>query len=113
VFLALWGASGSGAAVGAAKKPHLAGAWSGRYGGTFSGTFKLRWTQAGSSLKGSITLSKPHGTYSVTGRVDHATITFGAVGAGATYTGSVSGSSMSGHYRTPQGGGTWSAHRAM
>jgi hypothetical protein len=28
-----------------------------------------------------------------------------------TYTGSVSGSSMSGHYTTPKGGGSWSAHK--
>jgi hypothetical protein len=38
-------------------------------------------------------------------------ITFGAVGAGATYTGSVSGSAMSGRYKTRQGGGRWSAHK--
>jgi hypothetical protein len=38
-------------------------------------------------------------------------ITFGAVGAGAKYTGSVSGSSMSGTYSSPKGGGSWSAHK--
>jgi len=38
-------------------------------------------------------------------------IKFGAVDFGATYTGSVSGKSMSGSYRSPQGGGTWSAHK--
>jgi hypothetical protein len=38
-------------------------------------------------------------------------ITFGAVGAGATYTGSVNGTSMSGRYKSPQGGGAWSAHK--
>jgi hypothetical protein len=34
---------------------------------------------------------------------------FGAVAAGTTYTGAVSGKSMSGSYKTPQGGGKWSA----
>jgi hypothetical protein len=38
-------------------------------------------------------------------------INFGAVGAGATYTGKVSGKSMSGNYESPKGGGTWSAHK--
>jgi hypothetical protein len=111
-FLALWSTAGSGAAVAASKKPHLAGTWSGKYSGAYSGTFRLHWTQSGPKLKGSITLSKPHGTYGVTGRVRGASISFGAVGAGATYTGSVSGTSMSGTYRTSAGGGSWSAHRA-
>ena len=31
---------------------------------------------------------------------------------GATYTGSVSGKSMSGSYKTGQGGGKWSAHKS-
>jgi hypothetical protein len=43
--------------------------------------------------------------------VQGSAIRFGAVGAGATYTGSVSGKSMSGRYKTPQGGGPWSAHK--
>ncbi len=88
----------------------LAGAWSGSYGGAFSGTFKLHWTQTGSSLSGKITLSSPKkGTYTVTGSVSGSAISFGAVGAGATYTGSVSGNSMSGNYKSPLGGGTWTA----
>jgi hypothetical protein len=111
-FLALWSPAGPGAAVAASKKPHLAGTWSGKYSGAYSGTFRLHWTQSGPKLKGSITLSKPHGTYGVTGRVRGTSISFGAVGAGATYTGSVSGTSMSGTYRTSAGGGSWSAQRA-
>lgn len=95
----------------AAHHSGLPGTWSGRYGGAFSGTFTLHWTKSGSKLHGSITLSKPHGTYTISGSVHGTAITFGAVGAGATYTGSVSGSSMSGHYMTPQGGGPWSAHK--
>lgn len=93
------------------SQAHLAGTWSGKYGGAFSGRFTLRWTQSGSKLNGSIMLSNPAGKYGITGSVRGSAITFGAVGAGATYTGSVSGKSMSGRYKSPQGGGTWSAHK--
>ncbi len=89
----------------------LAGTWSGRYSGAFSGTFTLHWTQTRSSLHGSITLSNPRGKYGISGSVRGSAIKFGAVGVGATYTGSVSGKSMSGTYKTPQGGGRWSAHK--
>ena len=82
-----------------------------QYGGAFSGTFTLHWTQTGSKLKGSITLSNPRGKYGIGGSVHGSSITFGAVGAGATYTGWVSGKSMSGHYKSPEGGGRWSAHK--
>lgn len=95
-------------------KPHhvsLAGTWSGQYSGAFSGTFTLHWTLSKSSLNGTIALSNPKGTYGVGGSVSGSAITFGAVGAGATYTGSVSGKSMSGSYKTPKGLGTWSAHK--
>ena len=88
----------------------LAGTWSGHYSGAFSGTFTLHWTQTGSKLTGSITLSSPSGKYGVTGSVSGSTIQFGAVGAGATYSGSMSGSkSMGGSYKSPAGNGTWSA----
>jgi hypothetical protein len=89
----------------------LAGTWSGQYSGAFSGTFTLHWTGSGSTLSGSITLSKPAGTYSVTGSVKGSAISFGAVSAGAKYSGSVSGTSMSGSYTSPAGGGSWSAHK--
>jgi hypothetical protein len=95
--------------------PKLAGTWSGQYSGAFTGTFTLHWRQskpskAGvSKLRGSITLTSPGGTYPITGSVRGETIRFGAVGVGATYTGSVSGKSMSGKYKSPQGGGEWSA----
>lgn len=95
-----------------ATSPKLAGKWSGHYSGAFSGTFTLRWTQSGSKLSGSIVLSRPAGTYPITGTVHGSTIAFGAVGAGATYTGSVSGTSMSGRYKAAgTTGGTWSAHK--
>jgi hypothetical protein len=93
------------------SRPQLAGTWAGTYSGAFSGTFTIHWTLTGSRLSGSITLSRPSGKYSITGRVRDGAITFGAVGAGATYTGSVSGGSMSGKYRSPQGGGSWGAHK--
>ena len=95
------------------SKPHskLAGTWSGRYGGAFSGTFTLHWKQTGTRLRGSIALSNPGGTYGISGSVHGRAIKFGAVGVGATYTGSVSGTSMSGTYKSPQGGGTWSAKK--
>jgi hypothetical protein len=89
----------------------LSGKWSGTYGGAYSGTFTLNWTESDSKLSGTIDLSTA-GTSSVTGTVDGGSIKFGTVGGPAiTYTGSVSGSSMSGSYNTPGGGGTWSAHQ--
>ena len=96
------------------RKPHstrLAGTWSGKYNGAFSGTFRLHWKQSGKRLSGSIALSNPRGTYGISGSVHGRAIKFGAVGAGATYTGAVSGKSMSGSYKSPQGGGKWSAHK--
>jgi len=90
----------------------VAGTWAGSYHGAFSGTFTLHWTLRSSALKGTIALSSPPGRYGITGFVGRGGgIRFGVVGAGATYTGSVSGKSMSGKYTTPQGGGTWSAHQ--
>jgi hypothetical protein len=102
----------SAATTSTSTTPKLAGTWSGTYSGSYAGTFKLRWKQTRSRLSGSITLSNPHGTYGVTGSVRGSTIAFGAVGAGATYTGSVSGKSMSGRYKTGDGGsGRWSARQ--
>ncbi|HEY2372099.1 MAG TPA: hypothetical protein VGH82_06090 [Gaiellaceae bacterium] len=90
----------------------LAGTWAGSYSGAFSGTFRFTWTQSGSKLSGSIHLSNPPGKYGLAGKVGrNGGIQFGVVGAGATYTGTVSGKSMSGSYKSPQGGGSWSAHK--
>jgi hypothetical protein len=105
-------------AVSAKPKPKvhkvsaLAGAWSGQYSGPVSGTFMIHWTQSGSNLTGSITLTMPAGKYGINGPVNGSAIQFGAVGAGATYTGSVSGTSMSGSWKSSIGGGKWSAHKA-
>jgi hypothetical protein len=87
----------------------LSGKWKGTYGGAYTGTFTLNWQQSGSKLSGTIDLSTG-GTNSVNGTVDGSAIKFGTVGGpGITYTGTVSGSSMSGSYSTPGGNGTWSA----
>jgi hypothetical protein len=111
-LLAVCCSSTSIGATGPAAKPKLAGIWSGRYSGAYSGTFTLHWRLTGTKLRGSIALSNPHGTYGITGSVHRNAIQFGAVGAGATYTGSVFGTSMSGHYKTGNGGsGSWSAHK--
>ena len=90
----------------------LTGTWSGRYGGAYHGTFTLHWTQSRSRLTGTIKLSSV-GKTNITGSVRGSTIRFGTVGnANAiTYTGSVSGRSMSGTYKTGGAGGSWSAHR--
>jgi hypothetical protein len=92
-------------------KVTLAGTWSGQYSGAYSGTFTLHWAQRGSKLIGTITLSSPQGKYGVNGTVSGKTINFGTVGAGASYTGSVSGNTMSGTYKSVPAGGTWSAHK--
>ena len=93
------------------KRVSLAGTWSGSYTGAFKGTFTLHWRQTGSKLHGSITLTSPRGTYTINGSVTGKNIKFGAVGVGATYTGSVSGASMSGSWKSPEGGGSWSAKK--
>ena len=98
---------------GTSRSPQLGGTWKGRYSGSYSGTFTIRWRQLQSGrLKGQITLSNPAGSYGISGTVHRGSISFGVVAAGATYSGTVSGKSMSGHYKTGNGGsGTWSAHK--
>jgi hypothetical protein len=90
----------------------LSGTWSGKYSGTFHGTFKLQWTQSGSKLNGTIKLSTEPSKLPLKGSVRGGSISFGTVGSAAiTYSGSVSGRSMSGRYHTAAGGGSWSAHK--
>jgi hypothetical protein len=105
-------ASASGSHVRAAQSS-LTGAWSGNYSGAYHGTFTLQWTQSGSKLSGTIKLSANRGAkVPLKGTVHGNTIRFGTVGSSAiTYSGSVSGKSMSGTYKTPGGGGPWSAHK--
>jgi hypothetical protein len=103
-------ASASASKVRAADS--LSGTWSGKYGGAYHGTFTLHWTQSGSRLSGTIKLSNSSSKPRVTGTVHGSTIRFGTVGSAAiTYSGSVSGKSMSGSYHTQGGGGSWSAHK--
>src|SRR5262245_40377818 len=107
-------ATASIASATASSPAGLGGTWFGPYSGSHRRTFVIRWRQANGALRGSITLSAPHGTYSINGTVNRNHISFGAVGVGATYSGSVSpsGSSMSGHWRSGDGGsGKWSAHK--
>ncbi len=95
-----------------ASESGLSGRWNGQYGGAYNGTFVLNWQQSGSSLSGKITISSPESTLDVNGTLHGSSITFGTVGSLAiTYTGTVSGSSMSGTYHTPGGGGSWSASK--
>jgi hypothetical protein len=90
----------------------LTGTWSGTYSGAYHGTFTLHWTQSRSRLTGTIKLSTA-GRTNITGSVSGNTIRFGTVGNGntITYSGSVSGTSMSGTYKAGGAGGSWSAHK--
>jgi hypothetical protein len=66
-------------------------------------------------LVGTIKLTPPPQTEPLTGRLEGSKITFGTVGSLAiTYTGSVSGTSMSGTYKVAggQGSGSWSATKS-
>ncbi len=97
------------------KVLELAGTWSGSYsGGRYSGTFKVTWKQSGDNLTGSIYLSNPAGNYTCNGAVNGTSIQFGAVGVGATYTGSVgsNGKSMSGSWKSPIDHGSWSGTKS-
>jgi hypothetical protein len=106
------GAAAPTSTAAAPPTAQLSGTWSGHYSGAYQGTFTLTWQQAGSNLSGTIKLSAPAQTLGITGNVRGTTIRFGAVG-GVTYSGSVSGNSMSGTYQVPgQGsaaGNSWSA----
>jgi hypothetical protein len=91
----------------------LTGTWSGTYRGAYHGTFTLHWTQSKSRLTGTIKLSSNVGRTNITGTVRGRTIRFGTVGNtnAITYSGSVSGTSMSGTYKAGGAGGSWSAHK--
>jgi len=114
----------SGAAAPAASAPAPAAApaanalsdkWSGQYSGAYQGTFILRWHQSGSKLNGTIQLSNPGTSLPIHGHVAGGSIRFGTVGSYAiTYSGAVSGNSMSGTYQVHAGnvsGGPWNASK--
>jgi hypothetical protein len=92
----------------------LAGSWSGQYSGSYSGTFTLTWTQSGSNLHGTIHISNPADTMPINGTINGSAIQFGTVGSTEiTYSGTVSGSSMSGNYQVGgSSGGPWSAAKS-
>ncbi len=103
----------SSAPTSGASGADLSGTWTGNYSGAFTGTFTLTWQQTGSKLSGTIDLSTD-GSPQIDGSVTGDTITFGTVGSTAiTYTGTVSGNSMSGTYTVGSaGGGSWSAKKS-
>ena len=106
-------ATAGAATNGRLARGSLTGTWSGTYRGAFRGTFTLHWTQSKSRLTGTIKLSSDVGRTNITGTVRGRTISFGTVGNSnaITYSGSVSGTSMSGTYKAGRAGGSWSAHK--
>jgi hypothetical protein len=92
----------------------LSGSWSGTYSGAFSGTFSLSWQQSGSQLSGTIKVSSlGNSPTNVTGTVQGTKITFGTVGSNAIqYSGSFSGSTMSGSWTLGSADGSWSANKS-
>lgn len=91
----------------------LSGTWHGQYGGSYQGTFVLHWREKGSKLGGRIQISNPGSTLAIHGTVAGGSIQFGTVGSyQITYTGTVSGGSMSGSYKVGSSqGGNWSASK--
>ena len=112
LVLACCGTAFAGSSSHAATASKLAGKWTGHYGGAVSGHFTIHWKKTGSRLHGNITLSRPQGTYGISGSVKKGKIKFGAVSVGAKYKGKVRGTTMSGTWTSPQGGGSWSATKA-
>jgi ABC-type phosphate transport system substrate-binding protein len=105
-------AAASASSSHATTRSNLAGKWKGHYSGAVSGHFTIHWTKTGSHLHGTITLSNPRGKYGIGGSVRKGKIKFGAVSVGAKYKGTLRGTSMSGTWTSPQGGGSWSATKA-
>ena len=112
-------AAAASAPAQSASNSGLSGKWRGQYSGAYQGHFVLRWHQSGSRLSGTITLSAPsRGTVPIHGTVQGSTIKFGTVGSeDITYSGSASGTSMSGTWQIKgssgaAGGGPWSASKS-
>jgi len=100
----------------------LTGTWSGHWQDTSpdsaGGSFVVKWTQKGSNVSGTITVSGTPclSVGTVTGSISGSKITFGAVQAqrSVNYTGTWSKSSMQGTYSAPKCGnavGNWKATR--
>jgi hypothetical protein len=107
-------ATSTPAAAAASSSSGLSGTWHGQYGGAYAGTFVLHWHQSGADLSGRIHISNPSSTLPVHGKLAGGSIRFGTVGSyRISYSGTVSGSSMSGHWQLngPGTGGNWSASK--
>lgn len=112
-------ASSSDATQGGANGT-IQGAWDGTWSSTsspgVSGSFTVTFTESGNQLKGSITATNTpciQGA-AVTGTLDGNHIVFGKANT-VDYTGTISGSSMSGTYAAPACGrdkGDWNATKA-
>jgi len=103
----------------ATKGASLSGKWAGNYSGSYSGTFKLTWQQTGQKLSGTIEVSAfKNAPTSIHGTIQGSSIRFGTVGSESiTYSGSTSGSSMSGTWKIQaggrsMGGGSWKASKS-
>ena len=107
-------AASTAASTAPATASDLTGTWNGTYNGSYSGTFTVKWTQSGSNVDGTIALPSVRTTEQLNGTVSGDKITFGTVGSFAvTYSGTFSGSSMSGTYNvTGSPAGNWSATKA-
>jgi hypothetical protein len=102
------------AAAASSSSSGLSGTWHGQYGGAYAGTFVLHWHQSGADLTGRIHISDPSSTLPIHGKLAGGSIRFGTVGSyRISYTGTVSGNSMSGNWQLigPGTGGNWSASK--
>ena len=86
----------------------LSGTWAGECTGPFNGFCSLTWTQTAHALDGTFMLSSPPDTLHISGNLTGSTISFGAVGV-VTFTGTLSGSTLSGSYTDIANGktGSW------
>jgi len=87
---------------------NLSGTWAGLCTGPFNGFCSLTWTRTAHALDGTFMLSSPPDNLHISGNLTGSTISFGAGGV-ATFTGTVSGSTMSGSYTDIANGktGSW------
>lgn len=117
-------AAAAAAAASASSAASIAGRWTGTFTSTAyratSGEFVVVFTQSGSHIGGSITITPscvPAGT--VSGSLSGGVATFGQVSGGGTavsFSGTVGATSMHGTYRSGaqcgNDAGTWQAHRS-
>jgi hypothetical protein len=105
------------AATGGTAASLLDGTWDGTWRSAGqSGTFSISWTETGSTLDGTLSISVPclDGA-NITGTVNGGSIQFGSVKGQCQvdYSGSINGDQMSGTYNlSGAAGGTWKATKA-